>query len=153
MPKPNAFTAKRWSRCCGLPDGMAHPEGARDRFLKNIFRACAGLLLVAAIYHLAALTVASLAPPGAPWRHGLFIAIDLTAAVLMLRRPVWFVPIFALLTIQQIWSHGESLWDHWRLESQIHWISLATIIAAPAMLALLVSDLRSRASPSSAQSG
>ena len=110
--------------------------------------AAAGAVVAVAI-HAAALAVQTFAaatyPPAYPaWRHGVFIAINATAAVLFLVRPRWFVWAFAVLTAQVIYSHGGSAWASWQRDGQVAWIDAAALVAIPLALVLLVIDYRSR---------
>ncbi len=64
-----------------------------------------------------------------PWRHGLFLAINLVFAGLYARRPWWLPYAFAPLAAQQIWSHGHDLArarseGRWDLSSVVVLLSL-----------------------------
>jgi hypothetical protein len=105
--------------------------------------ACAGL------YHLVAIAVPAFRAlayaPGYPlWRHGVFVAVNATFAWLLLRRPIWLVGPFALLTVQIIQGHGVSAWRSWRDNGHIDWISVLTVAGALFGMALLLADLRAR---------
>jgi hypothetical protein len=115
--------------------------------LKRLFRLAAAGAVVAVAIHAAALLVPAFAaasyPPGYPaWRHGVFIAIDATAAVLFLVRPRWFTWAYALLTAQVIYSHGGPAWTSWQRDGQVAWIDAAALVAIPLALVLLVVDRR-----------
>jgi hypothetical protein len=99
---------------------------------------------VAAIFHLAALIDPTLGEPSPPWRHLLFAAINVAAAVGMARRPRGFVFAFAALLAQQVYSHGTVLISTWRSEHRVDWASVVVLVAMPAVFALLVRDARVR---------
>ena len=96
--------------------------------------------------HAAALAVPAFAAanyPGLPaWRPGVFIAVNATAAVLFLVRPRWFTWAFAVLTAQQIYSHGGSAWMSWQRDGQVRSIDAAALVAIPLALVLLVVERR-----------
>ena len=82
--------------------------------------------VVAALAHLYALFSAD---PSPPWRHALFVAINLVAAWGCWRRPRWFIWPFALLLLQQLYSHGHDLAQAW--PARIDWRSLLVVIWLP----------------------
>jgi hypothetical protein len=104
--------------------------------------------LVAAAIHAAALTVpavAALYPATYPaWRHALFVAIDLTLAVLFLRRPRWFVWVYAVVTAQVLAGHGRAAWTSWQSGGHVQLLDVLAIVAVPIGLVLLVIDRRAR---------
>jgi hypothetical protein len=95
----------------------------------------------AAAFHAVAM-VTAVEPSSARWRHALFVAIDVALAALVIRRPPWFPWVFALLLVQQAWSHGTSLVAHAQAGT-VDVLSLVTLIALPVVLVLLVVDARS----------
>lgn len=108
----------------------------------RVFFLCAIGFAGAAAFHLVALVAVVDATPR--WRHGLFVVIDAALAALMIRRPRWFPWVFAVLVVQQAWSHGTSLVAHARVGS-VDVASVITLVALPIVFALLVRDARSRA--------
>jgi hypothetical protein len=92
----------------------------------------------AAVFHAVAM-VSAIDPSSPRWRHGLFVAIDFALAVSMIRRPRWFVWVFAVLLVQQAWSHGTSLVAHAKAGS-VDVPSIVTLLALPIVLVLLVRD-------------
>ena len=101
-----------------------------------------------ALFHLAALIDPTFGEPSPPWRHLLFLAINLVAAVGMVRRPRGFVIAFAALCAQQIFSHGTALLTIWRSAHRIDWASVVVLTLMPVALALLIRDARvSRSRP------
>lgn len=114
-----------------------------------LFRASAAGALVAAVFHAVAMlssTAAALEyePTYPAWRHVVFIVIDSSVAWLFLRRPMWLVWAYAVLTAQILSSHGMGAWVVWTNEHRIDWISVAISIAAPVALVLLLLDWRER---------
>ncbi|MGZ3422605.1 MAG: hypothetical protein ACXWUG_00195 [Polyangiales bacterium] len=91
----------------------------------------------AAAFHAVAMLVPIDTTPR--WRHALFVAIDLALAALMVRRPPWFPWVFALLVMQQAYSHGTSLVAHAKAGT-VDVPSVVTLIALPIALVLLVRD-------------
>lgn len=117
--------------------------------MRLAFRIAAIGALVAAVIHATALTVPAFAaaayPPAYPLRrHALFVAIDLILALLFVRRPGWFVWVYAVLTVQVIAGHGGAAWASWHRDGHIALIDAAAIIAVPLGLGLLVVDRRAR---------
>jgi hypothetical protein len=104
----------------------------------------AAFFAVAAAFHAAALVRPDLAEPSPPWRHGLFAAVHLAAAVGALWRPRGVVVAFALLTAQQLYSHGTYALDVWRDEQRVDWASVVVLVGMPVVLALFVADARAR---------
>ena len=109
------------------------------------FRLAAAGGVVAAGIHATALAVpafgtSTYSPTYPAWRHVLFVVIDATAAWLFLRRPLWFVWAFGVLTVQVLYSHGGSAWASWDHDGRVAWIDALALVAIPLALALLVVD-------------
>jgi hypothetical protein len=102
----------------------------------------AAAFALAALFHVAALVAPSIAEPSPPWRHLLFAATNVAVAVGMVRRPRLFVVAFALLTVQQVVSHGAYAWTLWASEGRVDWASAVVLASMPAVLALLIFDAR-----------
>ena len=114
-----------------------------------VFGACAILALAAAAFHAAALASQAIArieyePMYPAWRHVLFIVIDCALAPLFLRRPPWFVWVYAVLTVQVLNGHGRGAWRQWVNGQGVDWISVGVSIVVPAILLLLLIDWRQR---------
>jgi hypothetical protein len=77
-------------------------------------------------------------------RHVLFAGIDGVLGVLLLARPPGLAAAFAVLTGQQIVSHGGDFVRAWRVAHVIEWSDLAVLVVMPVTLALLVVDARRR---------
>jgi membrane-anchored glycerophosphoryl diester phosphodiesterase (GDPDase) len=111
-----------------------------------LFRLLSLAALLAAAYHLAGV-LGYLPDSRAPmWRHMLFVGIDIAASIYLNYRPLWALPLFVVLTVQQSWSHGYALYSHWQNMLNIDWLSLATLIGLYAGLALLMCDAKRRLS-------
>ncbi len=97
----------------------------------------AGFLAAAAVHALA------LARPEAgdgspPWRHAVFVVVNLLVAAGVVVRPRGFAAAFAALTAQQLWSHGRAAVDAWRDAGRVDWASVVVLLAMPAVLVALV---------------
>jgi len=110
----------------------------RDRALKLM--SC--LFALAATYHTLAVALPGLGVPGVRWRHALFVVISAACSGLLLRRPPWFLPAYALLTVQQVYSHGWGVWLSWTVEQRVDWLALAVVVIVPFTLVLLAWDAR-----------
>lgn len=106
------------------------------------------LFVGAGLYHLYGLIVA-LADPSLAAFHAAFVVIDPLTAYLLLRRPDWFPYGFALLTIQQIYSHGVEALTAWRATSAIDYVSVFIIVFMPSLFVLVVYDAVMRKSRTS----
>ena len=113
-----------------------------------IFVGSAVLFIGAGLFHLYGM-IASLADPQLTAFHAAFVVIDPVMAFLLLRRPDWFPYAFAVLTIQQIYSHGMEALTVWREMLAIDYISLFIILFMPSLLVLLVYDAVMRKSRTS----
>ena len=89
--------------------------------------------------------------PSPPWRHAVFIAVNLGCALGVAFRPRWFVAAFALLVAQQVASHGMYAWRVLRAEGRIDGASVIVLVTMPAVLFLLARDARRRGSADPAQ--
>ena len=113
-----------------------------------VFVGSAILFIGAGLYHLYGL-IASLADPGLAAFHAAFVVIDPVTAYLLLRRPDWFTYAFAVLTVQQIYSHGMAALITWRATSIIDYASLFIVVFMPALFVLVVYDALLRKSRTS----
>lgn len=105
--------------------------------------ASAGLLAVAAMSH------ARLAAAGGPHvlRHELFVGLNLALAILLVLRPRWALLPTALLSVQQLASHGSDLVDSMQGPGPLDWASLGVVVFFPALLTLLVVERRTAGTP------
>ena len=99
----------------------------------------------AALFHLYGL-VTSLGDMKLAAFHGAFVVVDPVTAFLLLRRPNWFPYAFAVLTVQQVYSHGMDALNAWRDTGSVDFVSLFIVIFMPALLALLIYDAVNRKS-------
>ena len=97
-----------------------------------------------ALFHIASILDASLAPGAPPWRHALFALVNSLVGVGLVRRPCGFTRAFALLTAQQVVSHGRDLYEAWTWQARIDVPSVIVLVAMPLVLVLLVRDRRAR---------
>lgn len=110
------------------------------------FRAIAVGCVLAAGYHLAGALGALGALPAndsPAIRHLAFVAIDLSAAWYVLRRPLALLPVFVVFVMQQTMGHGVRAVRWWQ-SGAIDWISLGTLGVLYAALILLTLDARDR---------
>src|SRR6185503_11326142 len=98
-----------------------------------IFVVAAVLFIGAALFHLYGL-VTSTGDMGLAAFHAAFVVIDPLTAFLLLRRPDWFPYAFAVLTVQQIYSHGMDALNAWRNAASIDIVSLFIIVFMPVLL-------------------
>jgi len=103
-----------------------------------LFKVFAALFAITSIYHMAGLFVRINDSP--IWRHLLFVDINLFCVYGFLKRPKYFVYLFALLLIQQYYSHGTALVQLWLDKKEIDWISVFDLIILPVALICLVED-------------
>lgn len=111
--------------------------------LRVAFLLCAIGFVAGALFHAAALVRPSIAEPAPPWRHALFVGVNAALAVGILVRPKWFLYVFVLFTLEQVWGHGVSL-VRVAGEGRLDWASVVVLVFVPAMLGLLVLDARRR---------
>jgi hypothetical protein len=97
-------------------------------------------LLLAAAYHVVAIVNGS----AAAGRHALFVAINLLFAAGFWRPFRGFVVLVALLVVQQLVSHGQTLLRVLEAEQRVDWPSVIVLIAMPLAIAVLVLESRSR---------
>lgn len=97
---------------------------------------------LAALHHAAAIVAPSIAEPSPAWRHGLFVVINGATGVLFLRRPPWFAALFALLALQQLYSHGTYGWAVWRDQHRVDWASVLVLLVIPPIALLLGGEAR-----------
>ena len=114
---------------------------------RGVFLAIAAFFVAGALFHVAALVRPAVADPSPPWRHALFVLVNVAVALGLRRRPRGFAVGFALLTAQQLWSHGLTAALVWREERRLDWASVVVVAGMPLVLALLLADDRARRRP------
>ena len=115
---------------------------------ETLFVGSAVLFIGAGLYHLYGL-IATLADPNLAAFHAAFVVIDPVTAYLLLRRPDWFTYAFAVLTAQQIYSHGTEALIAWRANAVVDYVSLFIVVFMPALFVLIVYDALLRKSRTS----
>ena len=98
----------------------------------------AGLLAITAMNH--ARLAASAA--GNVGRHEVFVGLNLLLAGLLVARPRWALLPAALLSVQQLYSHGSDLVASVREPGPLDWASVGVLVFFPALLTLLVFERR-----------
>ncbi len=112
-----------------------------SHYLKNpLFKIVSIIFLLVAIYHFVGIFYKVNTSP--LWRNALFVGINIFCVYGFLKRPKYFTPFLAGLTVQQLYSHGESLIKLWTEQKQIDWLSLGDIIFLPLVFILLLSNSR-----------
>lgn len=109
-----------------------------DRHLKTVFALLAIGFFAAASFHAVAIFAPGIGPPSPAWRHALFVLVNVSVGLGMLRRPRWFPPLFGLLVAQQLVSHGLFSWEVWQTEHRIDWGSVVVFVFMPVTLVLLL---------------
>ncbi len=71
--------------------------------------------------------------------HAAFVAIDLSLAIFILRRPNWFPYFFAIVLIQQVWSPGQRAIEMWALGS-FDYLSALVLVMMPVWFLALILD-------------
>ncbi|MBI5512808.1 MAG: hypothetical protein HY909_03525 [Deltaproteobacteria bacterium] len=110
-------------------------------------RVVAVFLLGAGLYHLVGALAPTFAPRLPTWRHGLFAAVDLVAAVGLWRDFRGFSLLFAVLTAQQLWSHGGDLLRAATVHHRLDALSLVVVLLMPGALALVLRRARGHTPP------
>jgi hypothetical protein len=90
-----------------------------------------------AVFHAVAIVVPSVSEPSPAWRHGLFVVVNLFFAWAFLTRARWLPWPFAVLCVQQTWSHGSDLvaaHANGHLDVQ----SLAVLVSLPLLCVLVL---------------
>jgi len=104
-------------------------------------------LAAAAVQHVLRTTVPRFGDDDPVLRHALFSLIDGAAAAgfLLARTGAAsriFTAAFAVLTVQQLVSHGGGAWRAWRDQGRVDVVGLVVVVVMPLALALLVADAR-----------
>lgn len=98
----------------------------------------AAFFFAAALYH-----VVLAAAPGATGRtrHAVFAVLDALVAAGLVRRPRVMVPLFAILVIQQLYSHGTLAVRRYE-QGQFDYTSIVIVILLPVTLVVLARQTR-----------
>ena len=106
-------------------------------------------LVFAALLAITALNHGRLAAAGGAnvTRHGVFVGLNLALAWLLVARPRWALLPAALLSVQQLYSHGSDLVRSTREPGPFDWASVGVLVFFPALLTLLVVERRTASTP------
>jgi len=113
-----------------------------NRRREHVFKAAAFFGALTALYHLIGIFYKINASSSG--RHALFICINLFLVYGFLKRPKYFVFVFFILLLQQLYSHGSFLINHFRESGKIDWISVFILVGLPIIFACLVADYKSK---------
>jgi hypothetical protein len=117
---------------------MMSPEGFRRTRI-----ASAVVLGAAAVRH-AILAATLRAGDGGGLRHGIFVALNVALAALLVWRHKWaFYPALAL-AIQQVWSHGLDLSQSFLGTAPLDKLSLAVCLFFPTLVTILYLERQER---------
>lgn len=116
------------------------PSRPRLPWLRALSVLAAGAFLAAAGLHLVEALRAAPDDPSPPWRHALFVVVNLGVASGLLWRWRGFLILFALLSAQQLWSHGAQALAAGTFSAR----DLGVLLALPAVWALLLAGRRAR---------
>ncbi len=79
-----------------------------------------------------------------PVRHVVFVAINVGVGWYAIRRPLWLLPAFLVLVVQQTHGHGGRALRWWVSEGRVDVVSVAVLCALYGALVLLILDARDR---------
>jgi hypothetical protein len=110
------------------------------KVLQILFLAFALLASAAMVYHV----IGAIKPFDATsaWRHSFFIGINIICIYGLLQRPVWFTWFWALLTVQQLYSHG-SHFVRLLSENKFAWLDFGVLVLMPVIFILLLINRKS----------
>ena len=91
---------------------------------------------VVSLFHAAAIVFPAISEPSPPWRHGLFIGVNLFFAWAFVKRVSWLPWPFGALCVQQAWSHGSAFMAA-RAVGHTDVQSLAVLLALPCVAILV----------------
>lgn len=109
---------------------------------KQVFHLATFLTFIVGSYHL--IGIFYKVNDATPAHHALFTVINFICVYGFIKRPKFFVFAFGVLVIQQYYSHGSSLIEHWQTYHTINWIDFFILFFAPIFLVYLVIDWRER---------
>jgi hypothetical protein len=94
------------------------------------------LAVGALVFHIKEIIYPTQSTPA--WRHAIFVLVNCICIYGLLKRPYWFIWFTALLTLQQLYSHGSYAFKVWQQHNVIDWISIGIVILLPVLLILLI---------------
>ena len=112
----------------------------QKRTRKKLFILFSFFACLAALYHFVGIFYQFDKSP--PWRHAIFVAINLICIYGFIKRPKYFFYFLLALLIQQCYSHGTYLWNMWMEQKKIHWLSVIDIVVLIAGFICLYEDKR-----------
>ena len=123
---------------------MTEPSQARppSRLLAVLFGLGALAFVGAGISHVVRGLAQDPGDTSGPGRHLLFVVIDALAAVGLVLRPRWLVLPFALLTLQQLGTHGGRALAALQSGGALRADDVAVAVGMPVLLGLLIYEAR-----------
>ena len=110
--------------------------------MKKLFIIYASLSGLTAVYHLVGIFIN--VNEASPARHLVFFFISVLMAYWMLKRPRFLPYLFAILLIQQLYSHGKDIYPIWVQERRITWIDVGVVLVMPCIFISILLDARAR---------
>jgi hypothetical protein len=107
------------------------------KVLQVLFIGFALLAFAAMVYHIIGAIKPFDATPA--WRHSLFIGINIICMYGLLKRPIWFVWFWGLLTLQQFYGHGSHFFKSLG-EDKFIWIDFGVLLLMPLIFILLLTE-------------
>lgn len=105
---------------------------------KSIIKIIALIFFGAALYHLTALFFHLNDLP--VWRQVLFVCVDIFFGIAVKYPPKYFLNLFVILLIEQIYSHGSRLINVWAERKGIDWLSVLVLLYLPVVFFFLFFD-------------
>jgi hypothetical protein len=123
--------------------GNGGEEGVRGDWLRGVRLVLALGFGAGALFHLVSLGWPGIGSFSPPWRHGLFVVVNLFFAGATLRPPRWLVVPAAVLVGQQGYGHGADLLRA-AAAGQLDVQSALTLLSLPFVAWVALRALRSR---------
>ena len=114
-------------------------RGTWNRRLRLAFAAG---FAAAALFHALAAVRPDIGEPSPVWRHLLFVGLNAGCAAGFVWPVRAFVAGFAVLFVQQVYSHGTYAVACWRAEGRVDWASVVVLLTMPVAFGLLLSGRR-----------
>jgi len=118
-----------------------NPKNSKRKIADAILKCAWFAFAAAALYHLLAIFIALNNSTG--WHNGLFVIINLWCAFEIGRARLYFVIIFTGLYIQQVISHGNSIFRSMN-ENKLDWLSILVLISITIIYIALIWAFRAR---------
>ena len=120
------------------------PGLAKSRYKtveKAIFGLFAFIFLAAGVHHAYEYFIPTLRPDYSPVRHLVFVFLNCVLAILMIKRTKYFVPLLALMTLQQLVGHGSNLVRNLAEGEPTIYTDWLVVIFAPIVLVIYSYDV------------